>query len=200
MSWQSVNWLDLSILLVALTAALAGLLTGLLREIVSIASLSLSVAVTSWGYRGVASVLEGWTRRPDIAGIAAFVGLLVVAWTIVGTAGFLLSSAIPGKGPGLRSRLFGALLGLAKGLGLASIVLMVLTVYLPRDTVALRGSKVYPVAIEASRLFAGILPLEERLILLRRLDKEPLPPRPSGPPVGAGYVMGERRRGAEAVA
>lgn len=169
MSWHGINWLDLSITLVLLTTAIVALLTGLLRELVSVASLSFALFVSSRCYQALADFVGRWIEPTDIVAMAAFLGLLVATWTIAGTIGLFLVSLLPRGGVGAGSRLLGSCLGLVKGVALTIVVLMVLTVYLPPDNPAFRESRLYPVLIPGSRLFAELLPMEQRLILLRRL-------------------------------
>jgi len=172
-NWQNLNWLDTSIALVVITSTLVGILTGLVREIVSVASLSLAIALSSAAYGRLAALLGRWIDRSDIASLAAFLGILPVAWLFAGTVGLILSNFLLKGRVGLVSRLGGSLLGFLKGISLSAVVLMVLTVYLPSDNIAFRKSRLYPAMIQGSRLFAGLLPLEQRLILLRRIEPKP---------------------------
>lgn len=187
MTWHDLSWLDLSITFVVGMSVLVGLLTGLLREIISIGSLSLSVAATAFYYERAAAFIERWVDRVDVVSIVSFFSILIVSWAFAGTIGLVLTSLLPKGRIDLRSRFFGGLFGLIKGVSLAVIVLMVLTVYLPHGTVAFRESRLYPPTVQGSRLFAGILPLEERLILLRRLERRPEPGAPA-PAAADGYV------------
>jgi membrane protein required for colicin V production len=175
-NWHGLNWLDLSITLVLLTTTLVALLTGLLRELVSVASLSFGLFVSSRCSGALASFLSRWIQQEDLVAMGAFLGLLVATWTIAGTFGLFLVSILPKGGIGTGSRLFGSFLGLVKGVALTIVVLMVLTVYLPEDNPTFRESRLYPVLIPGARVFADLLPIEQRLILLRRL--EPARPEP----------------------
>lgn len=184
LTWHDINWLDLSIALVVVTSALVALLTGFLRELVSVASLSLSIALAATYHDDLGLFIERWLDRPDIASAAAFFAILVVSWALSGTVGLLLAGFLPRVGVGVGGRLSASLLGCIKGFALATIVLMVLTVYLPPDNAAFRASRLYPIVVKGARAFAGVLPLEERLILLRRLEKRPEPALPAG----SGFV------------
>jgi membrane protein required for colicin V production len=182
LNWQTLNWLDTSIALIVLTSAFVGLLTGLVRELVSVASLSLAIGLSSALYGRLAAFLDRWIDRADIASLAAFLGILPVAWLAAGTAGLILSNFLLKGRVSLMSRLAGSLVGFVKGLALSVVVLMVLTVYLPSDNRAFRESRIYPTTIQGARLFAGLLPLEQRLILLRRIEPRPerVPSLPGG--------------------
>lgn len=184
MTWHDISWLDLSIALVVAMSALVALLTGLLRELVSVACLSLSIALAAVYHDDAGLLLERWIGRADFAALVAFSAILVVAWSVAGTFGLLVAGVLPRVGLGLHGRLGASLLGSLKGAALAVIVLMVLTVYLPPDNAAFRASRLYPLALSGARAFARVLPLEERLILLRRLERRPEPALR----VGSGFV------------
>lgn len=176
MDWHGLNWLDTSIALVLITSGLVALFTGLLRELVSIGSLSIALYLSSRAYGPVASIVGRWIDRPDLVALSAFLGLLIAIWTIAGSIGLFIVGFLPKGGVSLPSRIVGSFFGVVKGLALAIVVLMLLTVYLPEENPALQESRIYPVLIPGARLFAQLLPIEERLILLRRIEPEPAAP------------------------
>jgi len=171
-SWHGLNWLDTSIALVLITSGLVALFTGLLRELVSIGSLSISLYISSRVYGVVAAFVGRWIDRPDVVALAAFLGLLIAIWTIAGAIGLFIVGLLPRGRISLGSRILGSTFGVVKGLALTIVVLMVLTVYLPEENPAFEESRIYPVLIPGARLFAQLLPIEERLILLRRIEPE----------------------------
>ena len=172
MSWHGFNWLDTSIALVLITSGLVALFTGLLRELVSVGSLSISLYISSRAYGALANLVGRWVERPDLVALASFLGLLIATWTITGAVGLFIVGLLPRGGVGLASRALASVLGVVKGLALTIVVLMILTVYLPEENPAFQESRFYPVLIPGARLFAQLLPIEERLILLRRIEPE----------------------------
>lgn len=169
LNWESLNWLDFSIVLVLLATACIAFLTGLLRELLSIAALCLGLFVASIYYIDVASFLSRRFGTPEFLALVSFLGLLTFVWSFVGGAGLLFVKFLPRGSAGLGDRILGFLFGMVKGLALATVVLMVLTVYLPAENQAFRESRLYPVVIQGARLFSGLLPGEEREILRVRL-------------------------------
>jgi membrane protein required for colicin V production len=170
-NWETLNWLDLSIALVLFVSALVAFLSGLLRELVSIAALTLGLIIASLYYAPLAGQLGRWLWGPHVAAPVAFIGILILVWSFTGGVGLLFVHGQTKGGSDLGDRLLGFLFGLVKGLALATIVLMVLTVYLPAQNQAFRESHLYPIVVQGSRLFQGLLQPEERSVLMQRLDE-----------------------------
>ncbi|MFN0150072.1 MAG: CvpA family protein [bacterium] len=184
MNWETLNWLDLSIGLVLFVAALIAFLTGLLRELISIAAMTLGLVVASLFYGTVGAHVSKWMWGPHVAAPAAFIGLLILVWSIAGTLGLLLVRTQTKTEAGFGDRVLAFLCGLVKGLALATVVLMILTVYLPANNQAFQGSRAYSFVIQGSRLFWGLLQPEERSVLMQRLEEFS---KPAGDPV-EGFV------------
>jgi membrane protein required for colicin V production len=173
--WESLNWLDVSIALVLLASGLIAFLTGLLRELVSIAALSLALVVAGLYSTGVAARLPAWIAAPNLRALVAFLGVIAVVWSVVGGLGLLTTKLLPKGTSGIGDRALAFGLGGVKGLALATVVLMVLTVHLPAENRAFRSSRLYPLVIQGSRMFAGLLSEPERAILKSRIQDIPRP-------------------------
>lgn len=171
MNWETLNWLDLSIALVLVVSALVAFLTGLLRELISIAAMTLGLVVASLFYGNVSAHVAKWLWGPHVAAPAAFIGLLILVWSAAGTLGLLIVRTAVKTESGFGDRVLAFLCGLVKGLALATVVLMILTVYLPANNQAFHESRGYSFVIQGSRLFWGLLQPEERSVLMQRLEE-----------------------------
>jgi len=171
LNWETLNWLDLSIVLVLFVSALLAFLTGLLRELISVAAMMLGLVVASLFYSTVSSHVAKWLWGPHVAAPAAFIGLLILVWSVAGTIGLLLVRTQAKNEFGFGDRVLAFLSGLVKGLALATVVLMILTVYLPANNQAFQESRLYSFVAQGSRLFWGLLQPEERSVLMQRLEE-----------------------------
>jgi len=140
-SVELVDWIAGAILVVAI---LRGLFLGLIRQVVSIASLLAASMVV----RRYTPEVASWMERSSHGGIAhALAPWLAGAALAIGT---LLAGALFGRllrrgaqmaWLGLPDRLGGALLGAAEGVLVCAILLLVLTSWVGRDSSLVAGSR-----------------------------------------------------------
>ena len=145
---SNLNWVDNIILAVFLVSILAGLMRGLVREMISLLTwaaafviailFSTKVAASFSGNAGVQGLVNQATQVVGASATkplsmlsigASFVGLFVATLIIGSVVNYFVSQAVEGRGINFSNRLLGGVFGLARGflLVLATIFLIQLT-------------------------------------------------------------------------
>ena len=140
-SVELVDWIAGAILVIAI---LRGLFLGLIRQVVSIASLLAAAVVVRRYTPEVASWMERSSHggiqpalAPWLAGAALALGTLLAGALL----GRLLRRGVQMAWLGLPDRLGGALLGAAEGVLVCAILLLALTSLVGRDSSLVAGSR-----------------------------------------------------------
>jgi len=152
-----LNIIDLLFIAIFFFSALFGLLRGLVREVLALCFLIAALVVAFVYYPDAGLFLNDWIKKRELADLAGFLLLLLVA----GGAGSLLARLI-GKylviGP-LKAidRLLGAVFGLLRAAVLSAIVIYGFIAF-PLNDRLLRGSRFAPYLISALKAGIEVLP------------------------------------------
>jgi membrane protein required for colicin V production len=157
-SW---NWLDWILIAVVLFSLLAGVRKGFTRELISLASLLVGLAVAAAEYQRASAWVERFVHSRELALAVAFLslfgGILVAGALISALARKLLREAgIEGA-----DRFLGAIFGLVRGVVVDAVVLMTLVAF-ALQTVAVQRSRLAPYVAVGSRGIAGLMPSDLR--------------------------------------
>ena len=107
--------LDLIVLLVLLLAVVRGLMRGMVDTLFSLAAWILAFVLGKWGAAMLAPLLPVSVESPSIRYFAAFALIFLVVLIGVLLLGHLLATLVRTAGLGGADRVFGGVLGLAKG-------------------------------------------------------------------------------------
>ena len=107
--------LDLIVLLVLLLAVVRGLMRGMVDTLFSLAAWILAFVLGKWGAAMLAPLLPVAVESPSIRYFAAFALIFLVVLIGVLLLGHLLATLVRTAGLGGADRVFGGVLGLAKG-------------------------------------------------------------------------------------
>jgi membrane protein required for colicin V production len=172
-SVELVDWIAGAILVVAI---LRGLFLGLIRQVVSIASLLAAAVVVRRYTPEVASWMERSSHggiqpalAPWLAGAALALGTLLAGALL----GRLLRRGVQMAWLGLPDRLGGALLGAAEGVLVCAILLLALTSLVGRDSSLVAGSRSIAALERLEQIADRVSP---------RLPDVAAPPPPRGGP------------------
>ncbi len=114
---------DYAVLTVLGLSLLLALMRGLVRELVSLAGWMAAVALSMLFTQTIADMLPR-SLGPFLASLIAFLGIFIAVWILSGFVGLLLSKLVSAAGLGWADRLFGALLGLVRGVLIVLVVVM----------------------------------------------------------------------------
>jgi len=181
-----MNGADYAILGVLLVSLLVSLLRGFIKEVFSILVwiAAIFAAFRLSGY--LAAALEPMVDLPSARFIIAFAAVFLVVLTVGGLIGYLVGRVVEKTGLSPTDRLFGALFGLARGM-----VIVVVAVMLARLTPFVedpwwRESLLLPRFEQLAERTRGMLPESVRGMLAPQPD--PAQESVAEPPLPAGLV------------
>jgi len=155
---MGVNWLDIVLLLLLLTAFILGVIKGLVRQVVGILAVIVGLILALAFYSVVASAFGTLVKDPNVSGflgfLIIFVAVLITGWLV----GRMFSKAI--KGPlKFLNHVMGGALGLLKGALICGILVFTMLVF-PVNSDALRNSVIAPYCVEVTRGLIDLIPEE----------------------------------------
>ncbi len=167
----TLNIIDLLFIAIFFFSVLFGIIRGLVREVLAVCFLIAALVVSFGYYQDVGLLLNEWIKRRELADLAGFLLILLVA----GGVGSLMARLL-GKylvvGP-MKSidRLLGAVFGILRATLLAGIVIYGFIAFPLNDTL-LKESRLAPYLISAMVAGIKILPpdLRDKLKLINLYD------------------------------
>jgi membrane protein required for colicin V production len=160
-----MNWFDLLLILLLLTSAISGWASGFVKLAIGFAALILGFLAASW-FHGLASgVLMDWGLN---AWLAAPLGFFLIFAAVVASGAlvaWILTRLLRLTGLSLLDRILGTCAGIARGLALAVVLVLVAGTFSPgRPPAALRQARSMPYLAEAAHYAAQLMPrsLRER--------------------------------------
>jgi membrane protein required for colicin V production len=167
MAW---NWLDGIILGVVAISVVAAMWEGIIREIISLASFIIGLAVAALQYPRAASWFRGATDSPEVAKglgfLVLFLGILIAGAVIA----FLLRRFVHIAGLGLFDRLLGGIFGLVRGFAICSVLLLAMVAF-SLKAAAVQESTLAPYVLMGARVVGAALPKDLRLQFQAGLEK-----------------------------
>ena len=167
MQW---NWLDAVLLGIVAISVVAAMWEGLVREIISLASLIAGVAVAALEYGRAAGWFRGYTDSPEMAKglgfLALFFGILIAGAFI----SFLLRKMVQKAGLAWFDRFLGGLFGLVRGFAIGSVLLLTMVAFSIRSA-AVQGSTLAPYVLMGARAISATMPQDLRSQFQKGLEK-----------------------------
>ncbi len=152
------NWLDILFLAIIAVSLALGLIRGLTRMIIGVASVVAGFVIAALYYRPVSALFSRMLDAEIWRHLIAFVLIFVVVLIVGGVVSFLLSKII--KGPlRLADRVLGGLLGVVSGI-LVCGVLVIAQLAFPVDKQALRRSAIAPYCYWLTKGMVQVIPRE----------------------------------------
>ncbi|MBT9165626.1 MAG: hypothetical protein DDT25_00280 [Chloroflexi bacterium] len=187
-----MNWLDIGIIVVLGIVTVLGLKRGLIKSIVPLVGVILGIILAGQWHHYLAGRL-GFIEHEGLAGIIAFVLIVIAVYVIVFVLGSMLHGILHAVFLGWVDRLGGAVFGFATGWVICSVVVVLMARYValpaeipempvaelsgwledwrglegirPSVTTAINESKLAAVQIDSFPIILGLLP--ERLAVVR---------------------------------
>lgn len=122
-----LNGFDVVVLIVLLISMLYAASRGLLREVISIASLLFAAVVTLFAWGQFRFAAQEFISIPWLADGALLIGVFFITYLIMALIMSKIGKSIAGKESGFIDRILGAAFGIARGLIIASLGVIALT-------------------------------------------------------------------------
>ena len=176
----TLNWFDLTLVLVVLWSAVSGMRSGLARVVIGFIAGIVGLIAAFWCYRQLADELMPWIKTPAVASVTAFVIIFIGVLILGSLLSTLLSRMFQWMGISWLDRLLGGVAGFLRGTLVIAALTDVIVAYSPSPTPAfLEQSRVLPYAGEIASMLATVAPrqlkdaFDEQLENLRRYWKQP---------------------------
>jgi membrane protein required for colicin V production len=154
MAW---NWLDGTIFGIVVISVVAAMWEGLIRELVSIVSFIVGLAVAALEYPRAAIWFRGTTDSPEVGKglgfLALFLGCLIAGAVIA----FLLRRFVQIAGLGWFDRFLGGIFGLVRGFAICSVLLLAMVAF-SLQTPVVQNSTLAPYVLMGARVVGAALP------------------------------------------
>ena len=154
-----MNLLDILIVNILVFCLMRAFFSGLVKELFSIIGIVAAVLWASSNYPSISGFLSKVIPNTVITNIMGFFILFCVVMIIISITGLILNRLflnIAFIKP--VDRIFGTLLGFAKGILMASVIIMVLTAFLPKGSPLLKHSYFFPYVAVVSDNMALFIP------------------------------------------
>jgi membrane protein required for colicin V production len=157
-SW---NWLDWVMAAILAFSVIAAILKGFVRELVALASLVAALVIAAIGYHRAGAWFQDLTRSPAIALGAGFLTLFCGTLLVGALVGRVAHKLIKAAALEWFDRFLGGIFGLARGLVIDSVLLMVLMAYSIKPR-AVRNSSLTPFVAAGARVIVLAMPSDLR--------------------------------------
>ncbi len=153
-SW---NWLDCILATVVVISIVAAILKGFVRELISLASVVIGLAVAALGYTRAAAWFEDLTRSHEIALGAGFLTLFLGTLVLGALVSLLARKLIKVAGLQWFDRFLGGIFGLVRGVIVDCVLLLVLVAFAIKPE-AVQHSDLAPYVAAGARVIALAMP------------------------------------------
>ena len=151
-----MNLLDWALIGLVTVSVVTAAMQGLVYEIWMMAATLAAVVVAAWKYPAVESWLH-WIPSEPGRSLAAFFLILVALMLLAMAVGRLVRGMLRAVGLGWMDRLLGAGLGLARGVVLGAVAVLLLTAY-PLHEGWVARSELAPAFLRVGRTLAAMAP------------------------------------------
>jgi membrane protein required for colicin V production len=153
-----MNGLDWFLIAVGLFCLVRGILRGAISQLFGMAGVISGFLLAAHSYESVSRELSA--LFPGLPGAAAvsFMVLFLLTWFSVGVAGYWIGRLLRRTGLGFLDRLLGGMVGLAKALLLAIMIIGLLTLLLSPKSSFLTHSYLAPYVQQAAQVLLKVTP------------------------------------------
>lgn len=155
-----MNPFDTIITIILGYCLIRGFFRGLVKEISSIIGVLGGFYIGHSYYLEIARPLSAWISNPAYAKILGFMMLFCGVFVFVSILGVIIKYLMNIAFLGWVDRICGVLFGIAKGVLITSVLLMILTAFLPKGTPMIKDSLLAPQVSRVSEIMAQLVSKE----------------------------------------
>jgi membrane protein required for colicin V production len=153
-----MNGLDIALITLLSFFILKGLYRGFAREIITIIGLIVAFPLAALYYPDVAKYLRPSFENPVTLDVISFLFLFVVIYIIIAILGIFLDKLANIRIIKPLNIFFGGIIGIIKGMFIASLLLLALTAFLKPDAPLLSKSVIHPYIGHISDIMLELVP------------------------------------------
>jgi len=168
---HAMNALDIVIGIILVFTLVRGIFRGLVEEISSIIGIFGGIYGAVFYYPAAGQFLRRWISDPAYVNIIGFLIIFGGIFILVGILGVLIKYLLNIASLGWFDRLGGAAFGGIKGVLIASVLLMVLTTFLPGGTPLLKTSRLAPHVAVITEGIVKIIPKDMKTRFSNKYQK-----------------------------
>lgn len=153
-----MNILDIIIMVIIGFCLIRGIFRGIVKELASIVGVvaGLYFAYTYYGY--ISGLLARWISDPGYGRILGFLLIFCLVLILIGALGVLIKYVLKIVHLGWFDRICGAGFGFLKGILIVSVIIFMLTTFLPKGSPVVRDSLLSPHVMMISEKIVLIVP------------------------------------------
>jgi len=151
-----MNWLDIVFIIVLVGTMIIGIVKGLVRQVIGLASVLGGLVLASLYYEGIAEIIQKMIHDQLVSNFLGFLVIFLCVLAAGALLGHLISKVM--KGPlAFINRLFGGVFGLLKAVLICGIIVFALTVFdIARPSI--EASRLAPICIGLTRAAINLIP------------------------------------------
>ncbi|SDT83823.1 CvpA family protein [Desulfobacula phenolica] len=165
-----MNAFDIAVIVIVSFCLIRGLFRGLIGEVSGIIGVAAGFYGAYTYYPLITPYAESWIENPGIRNIAVFFLLFCAVLIAVSIASVLIRKFLNLVFLGWIDRTFGLVFGAAKGILIVSVLFIMITTFLPKDSSFLAGSKFSPYVAQVSKTMTVFLSQNTRKDFLKKLE------------------------------
>ena len=152
------NWLDVLLGGMLVIFVCHSLWRGFSRSLASLLGVILGFWVAIHRFPSISLRLSPWIQDEMWRSLVSFLLIFFLVYLIFLIAGIMVQKMFKALRLGWIDRLLGAVVGFAKGLVLAGIIIFMLTIFLPSNSPLLRESCLYPALSRVAQVMGSMVP------------------------------------------
>ncbi|HPA13863.1 MAG TPA: CvpA family protein [Desulfobacterales bacterium] len=153
-----MNPFDIVIIVILSFCLVRGIFRGLVKEVSAIIGVLAGFYAAYTYYAEIAKLLSKWISNVANSNILSFLILFVGVLVIVNILGIIIKYILKIASLGWIDRVSGAGFGIIKGVLIVSILLIMLTAFLPKGSPVIRNSMLSPYITMVSERLAKVIP------------------------------------------
>lgn len=153
-----MNPFDIVIIVILSFCLVRGIFRGLVKEVSAIIGVLAGFYAAYSYYAEIAKLLSNWISNVAYSNILSFLILFVGVLVIVNILGIIIKYILKIASLGWIDRVSGAGFGIIKGVLIVSILLIMLTAFLPKGSPVIRNSMLSPYITLVSERLAKVIP------------------------------------------
>jgi membrane protein required for colicin V production len=186
-----MNGLDIALTVVLLFFLLRGIFRGFIKEIIGVIGLAAGFYLASKYYPAMAEHIKPFVQNLAYRQAIGFQVIFLTAFFIISLIGVLIDKLIKLTISAFSNGVFGAVIGLTKGVVLCAVVLMATTAFIRPDAPLFKSSIAWPYMEGLTGVIREMAPEDLREATMGKVEKLPTDLKPAVPGPGPDGAAGE---------